>query len=1358
MVSKPRIFISYARCDGKDTALEIRDRLQNEHNLTLWHDLADMEGGRDWWPQITEAIDQVEHVVLVVTPKALEPSSIVPREWRYARLRGRSVTPVMGDSDLSFDDLPSWMRRHSFVEWWESEAWDRFVIRLKGEGKIQRVPFMVDDLPENFVRRPNELEELVATLCDENRTEPVAITAALRGAGGYGKTTLARATCHDEAVQDAFFDGVLWVTLGEDPGELTGRVIDLIHTLSGKREAFETTDATINRFKELLTDRHLLLVIDDVWNHAHLRPFMEGGPNCARLITTRFATVIPEGSRQTHVDAMKVDEAIDLLRSNAPPEAIDPLRRLAQRLGEWPLLLKLAGAMLRRREGMGQNLDDALLWVNRALDKRGVTAFDARDAEQRDQAVSKTLDVSLDQLDDEERRLFADLAVFPEDVDIPLATLEVLWDLDDFETEEHCQHFFESGLLWSLDLITRHLRLHDVIRAYLRPPDIDLKSLDAKLVDAYRARCEGVWHSIPDDGYMLDWLPWHLLGAGKHDELGELVFDLNWLERKLAARGVNALIADTLLIRDDDEIYQLGRTLRMSAHVINRQPTQLTAQLIGRLHQDGGERTGRLIKQAETLIPCDVLTPAEGRHLLPPGALAQTLQGHSGLVNGAVLLDDGKRALSWSYDTTLRLWDLDKGESQPLEGHSDRVNGAVLLDDGKRALSWSYDTTLRLWDLEKGQSQPLEGHGRSVEGAVVLDDGKRALSWSYDETLRLWDLDNGQSQPLKGHSGWVNGAVISDDGKRALSWSEDTTLRLWNLDNGQSQPLEGHIDSVKSAVLLDDGKRALSWASDNTLRLWDLDKGQSHPLEEHGRSVNGAVISDDGKRALSWSYDGTLRLWDLDKGKSQPLKGHSGWVKGAVISDDGKRALSWSDDRTLRLWDLDKGKSQPLEGHIDSVKGAVLLDDGKRALSWDYDKALRLWDLDKGQGQPLEGHSGSVVSAVLLDDGKRALSWASDNTLRLWDLDKGKSQPLEGHGRSVEGAMVSDDGKRALSWSDDRTLRLWNLDKGKSRPLEGHSGWVRGAVLLDDGKRALSWASDNTLRLWDLDKGKSRPLEGHSGWVRGAVLLDDGKRALSWSEDSTLRLWDLDKGQSQPLEGHGRSVKGAVLLDDGKRALSWSEDSTLRLWDLDKGKSQSLDRHDHWVKGAVLLDDGKRALSWSDDTTLRLWDPDKGQSQPLEGHGRSVKGAVLLDDGKRALSWAYDEDLRLWDLDKGKSQPLEGHSSSVNGAVISDDGKRALSWSDDRTLRLWDLDNGQSQPLEGHIDSVKGAVLLDDGKRALSWSEDSTLRLWDLENFSEVQCFVGDDPLTTCVLSDDERLAVVGDKRGRMMRFALPAR
>ena len=298
------VFISYARSDGEAFAQVLLTRLE-ALGIDAWQDRARMEGGRDWWLQITEALDRVEFMALVMTPGAVK-SETVRKEWRYARQQGVCVYPVKGTPDLDFNSLPCWMRDLHFYDLGSFEnnlngpEWQKFINALNTRCQIRRVPFMVGDLPEGFVQRPGEFERLLKLLCNERREEPIAITAALRGAGGYGKTTLAKALCHDERIQDAFDDGILWVTLGENPGNLTGRVEDLIVTLGDERPGFTTLDAAVNRLKELLADRDILLVIDDVWDRAHLNPFVQGGPRCARLITTRNLDTLSASALKVH--------------------------------------------------------------------------------------------------------------------------------------------------------------------------------------------------------------------------------------------------------------------------------------------------------------------------------------------------------------------------------------------------------------------------------------------------------------------------------------------------------------------------------------------------------------------------------------------------------------------------------------------------------------------------------------------------------------------------------------------------------------------------------------------------------------------------------------------------------------------------------------------------------------------------------------------------------------------------------------------------------------------------------------------------------------------------------------------------
>ena len=1078
---------------------------------------------------------------------------------------------------------------------------------------IRRLP----PLPRHLVAREAFLRPLRNQVLAERSVGVAAQSAtALKGMGGLGKTVLATALVYDPDVAAQFGPRRHWITMGQRR-RATAAQAELLRDLTGERADVETTTDGLKQLREALADRPCLIVIDDVWTADQAAAFEGLGETATLVVTTRQAAVIQRlGAQPFPLDILDPEQSRELLAGwagvdvNALPDCADAVIKECGRL---PLALATFGAAVAQ---------SGMVWED------GLEALHARelqdlarpiDGYHGNEGVFGAIRLSFSVLSLADQEAFARCGVFPEDRPIPGSALAALWsDLptigdSDRAQRRLCQRLEEASL-WRRDTGTDDkatYRIHDLVSDYLHARLKAPAVAHRALVEGYRRECPDGWASwLDDDGYFLDWLPTHLAKAGLVDELQSLQFDLAWLRRKLAARGANALITDTRLCAHDGELQLLGRVIRMSVHMLNREPRQLEAQLLGRLQEENGHRTATLMSQAAKEIDVSVLVPHGGRHLMPPGPLRRTLEGHRFDVRGVLLLPDG-RALSWSGDHSLRLWDLSTGDSRPLEGHSAFVEGALLLSDG-RALSWSYDETLRLWDLETGDSRALRGHGEFVGGALPLRDD-RALSWSYDKTLRLWNLETGDSCALEGHGGPVRGALLLSDG-RALSWSYDETLRLWDLETGDSCALEGHSGAVRGALLLPDG-RALSWSGDKTLRLWDLEVGHSCALEGHNNWVGGALLLPDD-RALSWSYDRTLRLWDLETGDSCALEGHGGPVRGALLLPDG-RTLSWSDDASLRLWDLETGHSRDLEGHDGPVRGALLLSDG-RALSWSDDASLRLWDLETGHSRALEGHSYRVAGGLLLPGGD-ALSWSSDGTLRLWDLgtSMGSDFQEQRHGGPVRGALLLSDG-RALSWSNDGTLRLWDLEVGDSRAFEGHGAFVEDALLLPDG-RALSWSADSTLRLWDLEVGDSRAFEGHDDWVRGAMLLPDD-RALSWSEDGTLRLWDLETRKGRDLLGHRGPVRGALLLPDG-RALSWSNDGTLRLWDLETEKADVLEgSRNKWILGALLLPDG-RALSWSEDSTLRLWDLETGDSCAFKGHGGTVMGALPLPGG-RALSWS----------------------------------------------------------------------------------------------------------------------------------------
>ncbi len=674
------VFISYARSDGEAFAHRLRQQLEKQ-NIKLWQDRVGLEGGRDWWLQITEALDNIAFMALVVTPNALR-SEIVRKEWRYARQQGVCVYPIKGSPNLDFNSIPRWMRDQHFYDLGSLEGksfgpeWQKFLNDLNKTPDIRRVPFMVEDLPAGFVQRPNEFDRLVALLLDQNREEPVAITAALRGAGGYGKTTIAKALCHDERVQDAFDDGILWVTLGENPGDLTGRVEDLIQTLSGERPGFSNTEAAIVRLKELLADRDILIVIDDVWNRDHLRPFLQGGPRCARLITTRNPNTLPDRAAEVKVDAMLEAEAVALLGAEFQyhdREGVGTaLKLLAARLGEWPLLLKLANGVLRNRVKSGETLRRGI-----SVSSHLVNHCDNR----RD--IESTLLARLHHL----TGLTGMLQDLSQNLGRPYVTPQSgLPDLPHpalIRTLEG-HSFSVNGCAFSPDGQL-------IISA---SDDCTLKVWDARTGEMLRSL---VGHSAYVNGCAFS--PDGQLIVSASDDCTLKVWDARTGELLRSLVGHSSTVNGCAFSPDGQLI--VSASWNSTLKVWDARTGQMLRSLVGHSYIVNGcafSPDGQLIVSASrdsTLKVWDART----------GEMLRSLVGHSSSVMGCAFSPDGQLIVSASDDSTLKVWDARTGELlRTLEGHSSYVSGCAFSPDGQLIVSASYDRTLKVWDARTGQT------------------------------------------------------------------------------------------------------------------------------------------------------------------------------------------------------------------------------------------------------------------------------------------------------------------------------------------------------------------------------------------------------------------------------------------------------------------------------------------------------------------------------------------------------------------------------------------------------------------------------------------------------------------------------
>jgi WD40 repeat protein len=820
----PGVFLSYARADGEQPAAELRERLKSEaSDIEIKQDRLFLEGGTGWWKQITDAIDSVEFLILLMTPAAIR-SGTVQREWRYARQQGVCVYPVKGapDKQLKFEQMPRWMSKAHFYD--PDAEWPTFLAHLRKGCDTPRVPFMAPDVPPLFVQRPAEFEALKNLLLTADRSQPIAITTALAGAGGFGKTTLAAALCHDEAIIENFDDGILWVTLGQTP-DVLGALLTAYAALTGERPGFASVEDAAFQLAQTLEQRTCLLVIDDVWDAAHLRPFLRGGKQSARLFTTRDASIAAEAAR-VDVDEMRADEAVALLTNGVPGLETGPAGELARRLGEWPLALELAAAMMRERCRLGETAERSAMHLLAITERKGMRALEDPTAERRHRTISSVLEVSLDLLDADGRRRLAELAVFPEDLAIPLAAAASVWGLDDLDAEDLARRLARLSLL-KLDLQRGVLRLHDVMRSWLASGIGDPADVHNRLVNAWPD-----WRNLPElpGEYAWRWLPWHLAQAGRKGDIERILWEPRWMLAKLKATDANALIADYEYLKPSAEAGLVQGALRLSAHVLAGDAGQFASQMVGRLLSHcGSPAIQRFVDEVAEAAPVLWLRPLHPA-LHPPGTgLLRTLEGHSWNVTGVAVTPDGKRAVSASADCTLIVWNLETGvHLRRLLGHPGGVNGVAVTPDGRCAVSAATDKTLKVWDLETGVVlRTMRGHSHAVTSAAVTPDGKCAVSASRDKTLKVWNLETGVAlRTLEGHSGCVVGVAVTPDGKRAVSASEDGVLKVWDLETGVAlHTLEGHSGAVYGAAVTPDGKRAVSASGDKTLKVWDLETG-----------------------------------------------------------------------------------------------------------------------------------------------------------------------------------------------------------------------------------------------------------------------------------------------------------------------------------------------------------------------------------------------------------------------------------------------------------------------------------------------------------------------------------------------------
>jgi TIR domain/APAF-1 helical domain/WD domain, G-beta repeat len=266
-------------------------------------------------------------------------------------------------------------------------------------------------------------------------------------------------------------------------------------------------------------------------------------------------------------------------------------------------------------------------------------------------------------------------------------------------------HFVARSLAtWAPDETS--LILHDLQRDLIhKRRGKELPGLNLRLVEAWDALPK------PPDAYVWRWIGYHLVQAGHKDDLRRLLLNFNYLEAKLAATDPNALIADYDYLQEDKDLQLVQSAIRLSANVLVRDQRQLASQLTGRLLGFDDNDIQALLKQAAEKAPRPSLWPLRANLTPPGGPLVRTLEGHSSSVRGVAITADGRRAVSASYDNTLRVWDLESGKELALLEADGATTSCAFSLDGQRIVAGDASGRvhlLRLVEADETKPSPSE--------------------------------------------------------------------------------------------------------------------------------------------------------------------------------------------------------------------------------------------------------------------------------------------------------------------------------------------------------------------------------------------------------------------------------------------------------------------------------------------------------------------------------------------------------------------------------------------------------------------------------------------------------------------------
>jgi tetratricopeptide (TPR) repeat protein/transcriptional regulator with XRE-family HTH domain len=359
------------------------------------------------------------------------------------------------------------------------------------------VPSLLPLSVTDFTGREQEVAAVLGLLAVGGLEEGAraVVILAVAGKPGIGKTTLAVHVAH--RLRSEFPDGQLYVNLQGaqacplEPGEVLARFLRALG-MDGSSIP-DNLDERAERYRMLVADRRVLVVLDNAAGEAQVRPLLPGSPTCGVLLTSRARLAGLEGARLLDLEILPPQAAVELLarvggpaRVAAEPEAAAAIVGYCGRL---PLGIRIAGARLAARPTWSlARLAERLADEHRRLDELAVGGLEVR----------ASIALSYRALPDQQQRAFRLLGLL-EAPDFPAGVAAALLDLPAARAEDLVDPLVDAQLLEvaAEDPAGQlRYRFHDLLRVYARERAASEDPSDDQ--DLALARAWGGWLALAE--------------------------------------------------------------------------------------------------------------------------------------------------------------------------------------------------------------------------------------------------------------------------------------------------------------------------------------------------------------------------------------------------------------------------------------------------------------------------------------------------------------------------------------------------------------------------------------------------------------------------------------------------------------------------------------------------------------------------------------------------------------------------------------------------------------------------------------------------------------------------------------------